>query len=121
MHGVSAPPNLKSIGMPYNESCTHLLFRLFFSVKTNHKSFQQECTEVREGVYPILMPKFENIKDLPDPMAITAEEMAEEKEPAQDAPAKPDTNVSDDNAELTAKLLANPEMAAFLKSLAKNL
>lgn len=27
-----------------------LLFR-FFSVKTSHKSFQQECTEVREGVY----------------------------------------------------------------------
>ena len=33
-----------------------LLFRFFFSVKTSHKSFQQECTEVREGVYPILMP-----------------------------------------------------------------
>ena len=33
-----------------------LLFRFFFSVKTNHKSFQQKCAEVREGVYAILMP-----------------------------------------------------------------
>ena len=33
-----------------------LLFRFFFSVKASHKSFQQECTEVREGVYSILMP-----------------------------------------------------------------
>ena len=33
-----------------------LLFRFFFSVKTNHKSFQQKNAEVREGVYPVLMP-----------------------------------------------------------------
>ena len=33
-----------------------LLFRFFLSVKTNHKSFQQKCAEVWEGVYPILMP-----------------------------------------------------------------
>ena len=35
-----------------------LLFRFFFffSVKTSHKSFQQECAEVREGVNSILMP-----------------------------------------------------------------
>ena len=33
-----------------------LLFRFFFSVKTSHKSFQQKCAEVREGVYPVLMP-----------------------------------------------------------------
>jgi len=33
-----------------------LLFRFFFSVKTNHKSFQQKCAEVRKGVYPVLMP-----------------------------------------------------------------
>lgn len=33
-----------------------LLFRFFFSAKTNHKSFQQKCAEVRECVYPVLMP-----------------------------------------------------------------
>ena len=33
-----------------------LLFCFFFSVKTSHKSFQKECAEVREGIYPILMP-----------------------------------------------------------------
>lgn len=33
-----------------------LLFRFFFSVKTSHKSFQQKCAEVRECVYPVLMP-----------------------------------------------------------------
>lgn len=69
----------------------------------------------------IPMPKFETVKDLPDPMAITEEKMEKEEEPMQEVPAEEDKDTSDGNAELIAKLLANPEMAALLKTLAKSL
>ena len=69
----------------------------------------------------IPMPKFETVKDLPDPMAITEEKMEKAEEPMQEVPAEEDKDTSDHNAELIAKLLANPEMAALLKTLAKSL
>ena len=47
------------------------------------------------------MPKFETLTELPDK---TEQE-----------------NKEDDNAEVLAKLLSNPETAALLKALAKNL
>ena len=68
----------------------------------------------------IPMPKFETVKDLPDPMAIT-EELANAEIVPQETSAKEDKENSDGNAALIAKLLANPEMAALLKTLAKSL
>ena len=69
----------------------------------------------------IPMPKFENIKDLPDLMEITEEKIEKDKETARNASPESETSATDCNAELIAKLLANPEMAALLKTLAKNL
>ena len=69
----------------------------------------------------IPMPKFETVKDLPDPITITEEKMEKTEEPMQEVPAEEDKDTSDHNAELIAKLLANPEMAALLKTLAKSL
>lgn len=67
------------------------------------------------------MPKFKNIKDLPDLMEITEEKIEKDKETARNASPESETSATDCNAELIAKLLANPEMAALLKTLTKNL
>lgn len=69
----------------------------------------------------IPMPKFETVKDLPDPMAVTQEEMEETAEPPQETVQEKTADAAESNAELLAKLLQNPEMAALLKTLAKNL
>ncbi len=69
----------------------------------------------------ITMPKFETVKDLPDPMAVTQEEMEKTDEPPQEAVQEKTANIAESNAELLAKLLQNPEMAVLLKTLAKNL
>ena len=58
------------------------------------------------------MPKFEASTDILDPMAVSQEE--------------PTIEVTENNAEgispeLISKLLANPEMAALLKTLAKSI
>ena len=67
------------------------------------------------------MPKFEAVKDLPDPMAVTQEEMKKTEEPPQGTEQEKTEDTAESNAELLAKLLQNPEMAALLKTLAKNL
>lgn len=67
------------------------------------------------------MPKFETVKDLPDPMAVTQEEMEKTAEPPQETVQEKTADAAESNAELLAKLLQNPEMAALLKTLAKNL
>lgn len=67
------------------------------------------------------MPKFETVKDLPDPMAVTQEEMEKTAEPPQGTVQEKTEDTAESNAELLAKLLQNPEMAALLKTLAKNL
>lgn len=69
----------------------------------------------------IPMPKFETVKDLPDPMAVTQEEMEKTAEPPQETVQEKTADAAESNAELLAKLLQNPEMAALLKTLAKNL
>ncbi|MBC8534252.1 tyrosine-type recombinase/integrase [Yeguia hominis] len=69
----------------------------------------------------IPMPKFETVKDLPDPMAVTQEEMEKTAEPPQETVQEKTADAAESNAELLVKLLQNPEMAALLKTLAKNL
>lgn len=59
------------------------------------------------------MPKFETAVELLDPMA----QLDEESEKSNEEP----TDTKDDNMEMLAKLLANPETASLLKALAKNL
>lgn len=59
------------------------------------------------------MPKFEAVTELLDPMAKVLDEPDETK---TEKPEK-----KDDNMEMLAKLLANPETALLLKALAKNL
>ena len=54
-------------------------------------------------------------------MAVTQEEMEKTDEPPQEAVQEKTANIAESNAELLAKLLQNPEMAALLKTLAKNL
>ena len=56
------------------------------------------------------MPKFEGVVEMLDPMAEVVEEQKEEPEVK-----------ADENMELIAKLLANPETASLLKALAKSL
>lgn len=56
------------------------------------------------------MPKFDTAVELLDPMAEQVEE-----------PEKEEKTQEDENAELLAKLLTNPETAALLKALAKNI
>lgn len=69
----------------------------------------------------IPIPKFESVKDLPDPMAVTEDEMKRAEETGQESEPEKSEIMSDGNAELIAKLLANPEMAALLKTLAKSI
>ena len=59
------------------------------------------------------MPKFEASTDILDPMAVPQNE-----EPAAETPENTTEGVS---PELISKLLANPEMAALLKALAKSI
>ena len=56
------------------------------------------------------MPKFEGVVEMLDPMAKVVEEQSAESEVK-----------ADENMELIAKLLANPETASLLKALAKSL
>lgn len=56
------------------------------------------------------MPKFESVVEMLDPMAKVVEEQSAESEVK-----------ADENMELIAKLLANPETASLLKALAKSL
>lgn len=56
------------------------------------------------------MPKFEGVVEMLDPMAKVVEEQS----------AEPEVK-ADENMELIAKLLANPETASLLKALAKSL
>ena len=58
------------------------------------------------------MPKFEGVIDMLDPMAKVVDEQQAETETVE---------AKDDNMEMLAKLLANPETASLLKALAKNL
>lgn len=60
------------------------------------------------------MPKFEGIVDMLDPMAKVVDEQQEEHKSEA-------VETKDDNMELIAKLLANPETASLLKALAKSL
>ena len=59
------------------------------------------------------MPKFEAATELLDPMAQVIDESKETK--------TEQSETKDDNMEMLAKLLANPETASLLKALAKNL
>ena len=56
------------------------------------------------------MPKFEGVVEMLDPMAKVVEEQS----------AEPEVK-ADENMELIAKLLANPETASLLKALAQSL
>ena len=59
------------------------------------------------------MPKFEAVTELLDPMAQVIDELEGTK--------TEQSETKDDNMEMLAKLLANPETASLLKALAKNL